>query len=37
MWPGITPWSVWDLSWGDWLVFANAADEWAKSRGGSDV
>lgn len=34
VWPGITPWNVWELSWGDWLLYANAADEWVKAREG---
>lgn len=36
VWPGITPFTVWDLPWRMWLVFAEAADEWAKERRRSD-
>ena len=32
VWPGVTPWSVWDLAWSDWLMFARGADEWVKAR-----
>lgn len=32
VWPGITPWSVWDLAWCDWLMYARASDEWVKAR-----
>jgi len=26
IWPGITPWNIWDLAWCDWILFAAAAD-----------
>lgn len=32
VWPGITPLNVWQLTWADWLMYAHAADEWAKAR-----
>lgn len=28
LWPGITPWNVWNLRVDEWLMFANAADEY---------
>lgn len=28
IWPGITPWNVWDLQWRDWVRFAEHADSW---------
>ncbi len=32
VWPGITPWTVWDLPWDMWVGFARAADEWVQAR-----
>lgn len=32
LWPSISPWNVWDLSLGYWLMFAAQADEYAKAR-----
>ena len=32
VWPGITPFNVWDLSVEDWLMFAHAADQWVADR-----
>lgn len=32
VWPGITPFNVWDLTWGDWLQFAHATDEYVKAK-----
>jgi len=32
VWPGITPFNVWDLPMGVWLRYARAADEWVESR-----
>lgn len=32
VWPGITPMNVWDLTWGQWLAFSTACDEWVKIR-----
>lgn len=32
VWPGITPFNVWDLSLVVWESFAAAADEWVKNR-----
>ncbi|WP_279387567.1 hypothetical protein [Nocardioides jejuensis] len=26
VWPGITPWSIWDLTYGMWIGFAASAD-----------
>lgn len=28
--PGITPWTVWNLTVGEWALFAAQADAWAK-------
>jgi len=28
VWPGITPMNVWDMTYGDWLIFAAGADAW---------
>lgn len=36
LWPGITPWNVWDLPIGQWLMFADAADAWVRSRQQAD-
>lgn len=32
LWPGITPFNVWDLPLGLWLRFADGADDWIKAR-----
>jgi hypothetical protein len=32
VWPGITPWNVWELPYDVWVDFAHAADEWIKER-----
>jgi len=34
VWPGITPFNVWDLPLRQWLMFAHAADQWTKDREG---
>ena len=34
VWPGITPWNIWDLRVEDWLRFAKAADDWEARRRG---
>lgn len=30
VWPGLTPFNVWDLTISGWLVFAAAADKWSE-------
>lgn len=32
LWPGITPFNVWNLRYGVWLMFADAADDWSKQQ-----
>lgn len=32
VWPGLTPFNVWDLTFDDWLMFAHAADQWVADR-----
>lgn len=32
VWPGITPFTIWDLPVADWLMFAAAADQWVADR-----
>lgn len=32
VWPGITPWTVWDLPWHMWESYARAADAWLEAR-----
>jgi len=32
VWPGITPFNVWDLPLDMWLMFAQAADQWNEQR-----
>ena len=35
VWPGITPFNVWDLTLRLWMRFAHAADRWQEDRDGS--
>lgn len=32
LWPGITPFNVFDLRYGVWLMFAAEADAWSKQQ-----
>ncbi|HEY1179926.1 MAG TPA: hypothetical protein VGF17_27535 [Phytomonospora sp.] len=32
VWPGITPFNIWDLTWRDWVRFARDADAWVAAR-----
>lgn len=32
LWPGITPWNVWDLTLSGWLVFVSALEQWEDAR-----
>lgn len=32
VWPGITPFNVFGLSLGEWVLFRRAADEWVAAR-----
>ncbi len=32
VWPGLTPFNVWDLPYDTWVSFAHAADDWIEQR-----
>lgn len=32
LWPGLTPFNVWDLRYDVWLMFAAQADAWTKEQ-----
>jgi hypothetical protein len=32
LWPGITPWNVWELPYDVWIDFAYGADEWLRAQ-----
>lgn len=32
LWPGITPWSIWDLTLEEWRGFRSVADQWTSKK-----